>query len=76
MAKQTLISRFKAPTPRKWRTAGTLGLVGSVLLFFADQLNVIPHIIPLPESAAPYVQAGIIAIGILGKLATNLAVKK
>jgi hypothetical protein len=76
MAKQTLIKRFKAPTPAKWRNAGNIGLAGSVLLFFADQLNAIPHIIPFPEVYAPYVQAGIVGLGIIGKLLSNLAIKK
>lgn len=74
--KNPIVKRFKAPTPTKWRVAGWLGLTGSVALFMADQLAVVPHIIPFPEHAKPYVQFGILAVGILGKLCTNLAVKK
>ena len=76
MAEKNLIKRFKAPTPAKWRIAGNVGLAGSILLFLADQLAIIPHVVPFPESAKPYVQAGIIGVGILGKLLSNLAVKK
>jgi len=71
-----LIKRFKAPTPAKWRNGGWLWLAGCIGLYLADELAVVPHIIPMPESWAPYVKGTLVGLGIIGKLATNLATKK
>lgn len=62
---KTLVEKFKAPTPRKWRRIGDSLIIGT------SGLSAIMMGAPIPDKISMWIVFSLNVIGVLGKVITS-----